>query len=83
MMLAHEIFDPEHNKRVLVDHAFIVAGGDRVLLLAGHRGTSDGRTPASQPNASTGLSAIGTRMPSFHSTAVRELGCSRASRRMA
>jgi len=27
MMLAHEIFDPEANKRVLVDHAFIVAGG--------------------------------------------------------
>ncbi|WP_280455884.1 hypothetical protein [Nocardia brasiliensis] len=27
MMLAHEIFDPESNKRVLVDHAFIVAGG--------------------------------------------------------
>jgi hypothetical protein len=28
MMLAHQIFDPETNKRVLVDHAFIVAGGD-------------------------------------------------------
>ncbi|MEU6135396.1 hypothetical protein [Nocardioides sp. NPDC047086] len=28
MMLAHEIFDPEINKRVLVDHAFIVAGGE-------------------------------------------------------
>lgn len=28
MMLHHEIFDPEHNKRVLVDHAFIVAGGE-------------------------------------------------------
>jgi len=27
MMLAHEIFDPETNRRVLVDHAFIVAGG--------------------------------------------------------
>ncbi len=26
MMLAHEIFDPEINRRVLVDHAFIVAG---------------------------------------------------------
>lgn len=26
MMLGHEIFDPELNKRVLVDHAFIVAG---------------------------------------------------------
>ncbi|WP_245814090.1 hypothetical protein [Rhodococcus marinonascens] len=28
MMLAHEIFDPESNKRVLVDHALIVAGGE-------------------------------------------------------
>lgn len=28
MMLGHEIFDPETNRRVLVDHAFIVAGGD-------------------------------------------------------
>jgi hypothetical protein len=27
MMLSHEIFDPEIGKRVLVDHAFIVAGG--------------------------------------------------------
>ncbi|MEJ8852864.1 hypothetical protein [Variovorax rhizosphaerae] len=28
MMLGHEIFDPETSKRALVDHAFIVAGGD-------------------------------------------------------
>lgn len=28
MMLGHEIFDPEINKKVLVDHAFIVAGGE-------------------------------------------------------
>ncbi|MGA8598577.1 MAG: hypothetical protein WB676_27985 [Bryobacteraceae bacterium] len=28
MMLGHEIFDPERNTRVLVDHAFIVAGGE-------------------------------------------------------
>jgi hypothetical protein len=28
MMLAHEIFAPETNRRVLVDHAFIVAGGE-------------------------------------------------------
>ena len=28
MMLGHEIFDPETNKRVLVDHAFIIAGGE-------------------------------------------------------
>ena len=27
MMLGHEIFDPETNKKALVDHAFIVAGG--------------------------------------------------------
>jgi hypothetical protein len=28
MMLGHEIFDPERNSRVLIDHAFIVAGGE-------------------------------------------------------
>lgn len=28
MMLRHEIFDPEIGKRVLVDHAYIVAGGE-------------------------------------------------------
>ena len=28
MMLGHEVFDPESSKRVLVDHAFIVAGGE-------------------------------------------------------
>jgi hypothetical protein len=28
MMLGHEIFDPEIGKRVLVDHAFIVSGGE-------------------------------------------------------
>lgn len=28
MMLGHEIFDPETSKRVLVDHAFVVAGGE-------------------------------------------------------
>jgi hypothetical protein len=28
MMLGHEIFDPEQNRRVLVDHAYIVAGGE-------------------------------------------------------
>lgn len=28
MMLGHVIFDPELNRRVLVDHAFIVAGGE-------------------------------------------------------
>jgi hypothetical protein len=28
MMLGHELFDPGIGKRVLVDHAFIVAGGE-------------------------------------------------------
>ena len=28
MMLGHEIFDPETSRRVLVDHAFVVAGGE-------------------------------------------------------
>lgn len=28
MMLGHEIFDPETSKTVLVDHAFVVAGGE-------------------------------------------------------
>lgn len=28
MMIGHEIFDPETNRAVLVDHAFIVAGGE-------------------------------------------------------
>ena len=28
MMLGHDIFDPELSRRVLVDHAFIVAGGE-------------------------------------------------------
>jgi hypothetical protein len=28
MMLAHEVFDPEANRKALVDHAFIVAGGE-------------------------------------------------------
>lgn len=28
MMLGHEVFDPEISRRVLVDHAFIVAGGE-------------------------------------------------------
>jgi len=32
MMLGHEIFDPETSKKVLVDHAFIVAGGEITKL---------------------------------------------------
>jgi len=33
MMLGHEVFDPETSKRVPVDHAFIVAGGEIPRLL--------------------------------------------------
>ncbi len=33
MMLGHEIFDPETNRRVLVDHAYIVAGGSPSISL--------------------------------------------------
>jgi hypothetical protein len=32
MVLGHEIFDPELSRRVLVDHAFIVAGGEITKL---------------------------------------------------
>ena len=28
MMLGHAVFDPETNRRSLVDHAFIIAGGE-------------------------------------------------------
>ena len=28
MMLGHEIFDPETSRKALVDHAFIIAGGE-------------------------------------------------------
>ncbi len=28
MMLGHEVFDPELNRRALIDHAFIVSGGE-------------------------------------------------------
>ena len=28
MMLGHEVFDPDTNKRTLVDHAFIISGGE-------------------------------------------------------
>ena len=28
MMLGHEIFDPETSRKALVDHAFIVTGGE-------------------------------------------------------
>jgi hypothetical protein len=28
MMLGHELFDPETSKKVLIDHAFIIAGGE-------------------------------------------------------
>jgi hypothetical protein len=28
MMIGHEIFDPELNRKVLVDHVFIIVGGE-------------------------------------------------------
>ena len=28
MMLGHEVFDPETNRKALVDHGFIITGGD-------------------------------------------------------
>lgn len=40
MMLAHEIFDPEINRRVLVDHAFIVAGGEITKAARGWLGNA-------------------------------------------
>jgi hypothetical protein len=40
MMLAHEFFDPETNRRVLVDHAFIVAGGEIAMAARNWLGNS-------------------------------------------
>lgn len=37
MMLGHEVFDPEIGKRVLVDHAFIVAGGEAARNWLGNK----------------------------------------------
>ncbi len=45
MMLGHEIFDPEINRKVLVDHAFIIAGGE---ITKSARNWIVGRLDASQ-----------------------------------
>ena len=46
MMLGHEIFDPELNRRVLVDHAFIVAGGEITKQARNWLGEQAGRDEA-------------------------------------
>lgn len=48
MMLGHEIFDPELNRRVLVDHAFIVAGGEITKQARNWLGTKLDATKRSQ-----------------------------------
>lgn len=48
MMLGHEIFDPETNRRVLVDHAFIVAGGQITKAARNWLGEHLDRTKRSQ-----------------------------------
>ncbi|GGZ37360.1 hypothetical protein [Streptomyces poonensis] len=48
MMLAHEIFDPETNRRVLVDHAFIVAGGEITKAARNWLGNALGASRRSQ-----------------------------------
>lgn len=40
MMLAHETFDPETNRRVLVDQALIVAGGEITKAARNWRGNA-------------------------------------------
>ena len=48
MMLGHEVFDPETSKRVLVDHAFIVAGGEITKLARNWLGEKLDATKRSQ-----------------------------------
>lgn len=48
MMLGHEIFDPETNRRVLIDHAFIVAGGEITKAARNWLGEKLDRTKRSQ-----------------------------------
>ena len=48
VMLAHEIFDPEINRRVLVDHAFIVAGGENTKQARNWIGNAIDATKRSQ-----------------------------------
>jgi hypothetical protein len=48
MMLGHEISDPEIGKRVLVDHAFIVAGGEITKAARNWLGNARDATKRSQ-----------------------------------
>lgn len=48
MMLGHEIFDPEVSRRVLVDHAFIVAGGEITKAARNWLGSKLDQTKRSQ-----------------------------------
>lgn len=48
MMLGHEIFDPELSRRVLVDHAFIVAGGEITKAARNWLGTKLDQSKRSQ-----------------------------------
>ena len=48
MMLGHEIFDPETSKKVLVDHAVIVAGGEITKQAKNWLGGKLGATKRSQ-----------------------------------
>ena len=48
MMLGHEIFDPEINKQVLVDHAFIISGGEITKAAQNWLGSKLGPTQRSQ-----------------------------------
>lgn len=48
MMLAHEIFDPEVSRRVLVDHALIVAGGEITKAARNWIGNALDKTKRSQ-----------------------------------
>jgi hypothetical protein len=48
MMLAHPIFDPEVNREVLVDHAFIVSGGEITKAARNLLGTMLDATKRSQ-----------------------------------
>ena len=48
MMLGHEIFDPETSRRVLVDHAFLVSGGEITKSAKNWLGTRLDATKRSQ-----------------------------------
>jgi len=63
MMLGHELFDPEFGRNVLVDHAFIVAGGE---ITKAARNWLGGRLDASKRSQILFLTATtsSTSMPS-------------------